>query len=108
MFSWESFSFVTGSQKKMVNFSFLCGIASLALILLRLTPLLGDSFGSILWFSPFAVIGIVTGIISYIKGQNRKKAMIAILISCLPMAFLLFLIFWVIIVDKGQLVNEGG
>jgi hypothetical protein len=51
---------------------------------------------------------MVMGIVSYFGSQNKKKAKIAIWISSLPIVFLLILILWVIVVDKGQLVNEGG
>src|SRR5258707_7286672 len=63
--------------------SYFCGVAAWALIVLRFTPVLGNSVNSVFWFVPVTVLGIVTGVASHFRCRNKGMARFAIWISSL-------------------------
>jgi hypothetical protein len=70
------------------------GIAACVIIILGVLPPMNESIGDgIFCCIPLAVLGLVTGIISLFRYQNKKLAKIVIGINLLPIAFLLLIIF---------------
>jgi hypothetical protein len=89
----QALSSQASRMKNLLTYlSLFFGIGSWALLALRLTPIFGLGLGSVFYFFPSAVLGLIVGIIARIRCEDKKLAKIAIWISALPFAVLMLLI----------------